>query len=218
MLTIRTAKWLLTPVLIGLLLVTPGCKSQGGGADIPALELTFEFDDRAGIDDGDLVMLRGFEVGTVHSVSLKSRVSVAVRVSSGHRDAVLSACYGRIVEPTVGSSFLEIVILDSTSPAIADGSVRPGATTDTEAAWLEGKHHARQLTGKATDSLVDEAKRIGGMAKKAAGRAVQEAGELSGAARERAAEAVRTIRDSDTVKDGAEAVKRQAQRLKDLFD
>jgi ABC-type transporter Mla subunit MlaD len=218
MLTSHSIEWLLTPVLFGLLLLAPGCKIDGGGADIPALELTFEFDDRAGIEDGDLVMLRGFEVGTVHAVALKSRVSVAVRVSSDHRDAVLSVCYGRIVEPTVGSSFVEIVILDATSKAIADGSVRPGATTDTEAAWLEGKHHARDLTEKATDSLVDEAKRIGGMAKQAAGRAAQEAGKLSGAAREKATEAVRTIRESETVKEGAEAIKRQAQRLKELLD
>jgi ABC-type transporter Mla subunit MlaD len=124
-----------------LLLTATSCKFESAA---PALEVTFLFNDKAGLEEGDIVMVRGFEVGRVHRVGLAGEVEVQVRIDAKHRQAIRSACYGRIQSDPSGSH-LEIVVVDSESPVLSNGTRVPGATTKFQALKEEARLRGKKV-------------------------------------------------------------------------
>ena len=214
-----TRSW--TLCLCGVLCLSAtlsGCKKDedAEGDHGPALELTFLFEEVAGLKAGDVVLLRGVEAGKVQSVELEGRVEVAVRVSGKYRDAVRSRCYGWIEQSQVGASKLEIKILDPDSPPIENGATREGATTTLAELKIVGAYEGERALGRAGEAIGDGAKKAkdyvtgegADKAREAARRAGSALREGAGVAKEKAGEAAE--RAGEALKDGAGAVKEKA--------
>ncbi len=138
------------------LLAAASCRGSSDTAQspdgVPALELTFLFTHKAGLEVGDTVTLRGFDIGRVHDVRLAKLVEVDVRIDASRRPAVLAASYGRINQSPITGSELEVVILDSESDPIEDHTRVPGATTKVEAIELEARYQAARAKNWLSDA------------------------------------------------------------------
>ncbi|MFT7622352.1 MAG: hypothetical protein ACI9WU_001525 [Myxococcota bacterium] len=213
----------MTLLLAGL---ATGCRDNAplpSGLDSgPALELTFLFSDRAGLEEGDPVTLRGFTIGKVHAVHLKSLVEVEVRIISARRDAVLEASYGRLHTNPLQPTELEIVILDPESKPITDTTRVPGAVTKLEVLEIEARYRGIRAGTRAADSAEDWSTdwlRTSEKWLRKGRETVMERGtkarELGKEAAEKGAEVL--DEGARAAKEGAEKAWKEAERLKDFF-
>ncbi|MBT9560653.1 MAG: MCE family protein [Myxococcales bacterium] len=153
-------------VLIGVVSLLTACSKFGrdpGPPDFAGVPLVVALNDRAGIEVGDPVFVKGFEVGKVSEVVLAREVEVTLSVIESHLDSLTVDTYAKVTAPGIlESGRIELVVVDPEGPALAPGSRIAGATTTTERVALESKIRLR----RALDAAKAEGG-IGGFAREA---------------------------------------------------
>jgi len=155
--------------LIGLVLVAAmaACAEPERGAPEGGASILVLFDERHGLEGGELVRLHEFDIGVVEAVDLQhSRVRATVSLSP-EALANLTTATTFIVKEEDGARYLETYILDPDAETLADGASVDGADGSLELMAMRASAVAGNLAddarsspwwGKAAD-FVDEMKR-----------------------------------------------------------
>ena len=167
-----------------------GCSKFGrdpGPPDVTGVPLIVTLNDRAGVEVGDPVFVKGFEVGKVSDIVLAREVEVTLAIIESHLDSITVDSYAKVTAPgLIESGRIELVVVDPEGPALAAGSRISGATTTTERVALESKIRLRRA--------LDAAKAEGGIT-----RFAREAGS---AAREQLRDALGDLPGLEETRDG----------------
>ena len=198
-----------------------------GGASIHVL-----FDERHGLEGGELVRLHEFDIGVVEAVDLsRSHVRVTVSLSPENLANLTRATTFTVEEDEDGLRYLETYVLDAGAEALADGASVDGADGSLELLAMRASAAAGNLAdgarssewwGKASDFVDDMKQKIDGIdwteEEKELRRQWQEIVEQMDEAVEEGQEKMGTLVDELVKKLEEVGRSDEAQELKDRFE